>query len=170
MQAKRVEARCLALFGQVAESLSGDREAVAQRLGWAARLHEIGLSIAHNGYHKHGAYILQNADMPGFSKREQAALALLVRAQRGSLAKVPELLANPAEWPLVMILRLAVLFHRSRGRVVLPAVCFEWGATGGRLLVERQWLARNPLSEAALADEAKEWKGLGVSFKVATAK
>ncbi|WP_235087169.1 hypothetical protein [Chromobacterium sp. Beijing] len=49
-----------------------------KRLLWAAKLHEIGLTISHTAYHKHSSYILQHADMPGFSKREQATLAAIV--------------------------------------------------------------------------------------------
>jgi len=59
-------------------------------LDWAARLHEIGLSVSHSGYHRHSGYILENADMPGFSRTEQARLALLARAQRGALVKLPD--------------------------------------------------------------------------------
>jgi exopolyphosphatase / guanosine-5'-triphosphate,3'-diphosphate pyrophosphatase len=165
-----VETLSAALFKQIADQLPGDLEALAQRLNWVARLHEIGLSIAHSGYHKHSAYILQNADMPGFSKREQTALALLVRCQRGSLWKVPELAAFPAEWPLVMVLRLAVLFHRSRSRVILPEMNFEWSGNTGKLLLDAQWLERNPLTETALESEAKEWKGVGGGFKVTSSK
>ena len=65
-----------------------------QRLSWAARLHEIGLSIAHSGFHKHTAYIVENADMPGFSKKEQFQLSRLVLAQRGSLNKVMQYLSD----------------------------------------------------------------------------
>ena len=170
VQAARVEALSMKLFDQVSPSLQGDRELLKQRLAWAARLHEIGHSIAHNGYHKHSAYILQNADMPGFSKREQVPLALLARAQRGSLSKVTELAARPDDWPLVAILRLAVLFHRSRTTEALPPLGLEWSGAAGRLLIDRQWLDQNPLTEAALESEAKEWKGVGANFKVVATK
>jgi len=35
-------------------------------LKWAARLHEIGLDVSHSGYHRNGAYLLENADMRDF--------------------------------------------------------------------------------------------------------
>ena len=60
---------------------------VAPFLDWAARLHEIGMSIAQGAYHKHSAYILANADMPGFSRQEQGYLSNLVLAQRGKLSE-----------------------------------------------------------------------------------
>jgi hypothetical protein len=42
-------------------------DAAFQQLQRAALLHETGFSVSHTGFHKHGAYILRNADMPGFS-------------------------------------------------------------------------------------------------------
>ena len=51
-------------------------------LDWAARLHEIGLVVSHGSFHKHGAYLLANADMPGFTRQQQAILASLVRVHR----------------------------------------------------------------------------------------
>src|SRR5690606_4512448 len=69
-QAGRVHATALALFDQVAADWSlGDDDRLM--LGWAARLHEIGLTIAHSQHHVHGAYILAHSDIPGFSVQEQ---------------------------------------------------------------------------------------------------
>ena len=56
-----------------------------QALAWASRLHEIGLDVAHSGYHRHGAYLLENADMPGFAREEQLLLARLVGGHRRKL-------------------------------------------------------------------------------------
>jgi len=79
-QAQHVEHLCTGLLRQLAGEQPLDPDVVLQRLSWAARLHEIGLSIAHSGFHKHSAYIIEHADMPGFSKKEQAELARLVLA------------------------------------------------------------------------------------------
>ena len=84
---KRVALNLLAASG-------GSDENDVRFLDWAARLHEIGLSVSHGGYHRHSGYILENADMPGFSRTEQARLALLARAQRGALVKLPEFAAG----------------------------------------------------------------------------
>nr|WP_230370535.1 hypothetical protein [Paludibacterium denitrificans] len=80
----------MGLAEQLYRMVSGDEfdANMLKRLGWAARLHEIGLTIAHTAYHKHSAYILQNADMPGFSKREQATLAAIVLGHRGDMGKM----------------------------------------------------------------------------------
>ncbi|MDH5343142.1 MAG: exopolyphosphatase, partial [Betaproteobacteria bacterium] len=72
-QARRVAACAAALYEKLAGNTADDD--VLQCLGWAARLHEIGIPVAYSGYHKHSAYILSNADMPGFSREEQERLA-----------------------------------------------------------------------------------------------
>ena len=72
-----------------------------KRIEWAAKLHEIGLSIAHSSYHKHSAYIVEQADMPGFSRREQKHLAFLVVSHKGSLSKLLNWDIGEIDWPAV---------------------------------------------------------------------
>ena len=141
-------------------------EAALHILNWAASLHEIGISVAHSGYHKHTAYITANADMPGFSKKEQARLSLLTLAQRGSLNKLQGQLKNAADYVLAMSLRLAVLFYRNRSDSGLPALHGRFSGTKFHLSIDPDWLAQNPLTETALQDEVKQWKALGVSLQV----
>lgn len=136
-------------------------------LNWAARLHEIGISVAHSGYHKHTAYILANADMPGFSKKEQTRLSLLALAQRGSLGKLQGQL-NAADYILAMSLRLAVLFYRSRSDSILPFLRGRCSGSKFHLSVDAQWLEQNPLTEAALQEEVKQWKTLGLGLHIST--
>src|SRR6185437_5910523 len=95
-------------------------------LKWAARLHEIGLDVSHSGYHHHGAYLLENADMPGFPREEQRLLARLVGGHRRKLSLVGlDELIPP--WDrnaphLIVLLRLAVLLHRGRSPAALPSI------------------------------------------------
>ena len=107
-------------------------------------LHEIGISVAHSGYHKHTAYILANADMPGFSKKEQARLSLLTLAQRGNLGKLQGQLKNAEDYMLAMSLRLAVLFYRNRSDIDLPALHGRFSGTKFHLAIDPDWLAQNP--------------------------
>ena len=93
---------------------AGAGKATSSFLGWAAKLHEIGISVAHNGYHKHGAYILTFADMPGFSRRTRARLALLVFGHRGKLKKITTPSRRRSELETGDAIRLAALFHCSR--------------------------------------------------------
>ena len=91
-------------------------------IGWAAKLHEIGISVAYSGYHKHSAYILEKADMPGFSRDEQTQLALLALAHRRSLKKIAARIEGAVDWRAVLALRLAALFYRGRADLPLPAL------------------------------------------------
>ncbi len=147
------------LEGQISEEQSS-------LLAWAAKLHEIGISVAHSGYHKHTAYILANADMPGFSKKEQNRLSLLALAHRGGMEKLRGMMNTPEEFAQVMALRLASLIYRNRGDVELPALQGRFSNTKFHLVLAPGWLTQNPLTETALLEEIKQWKGLGVSMQV----
>lgn len=166
-QAGRVEQTALAVLAQTLPDAVGEAaESDQQFLRWAAKLHEIGITIAHNGYHKHGAYILTFADMPGFSKKDQARLAMLILGHRGKLEKVAALPAGDINWKLMFALRLAVLFHRSRDDLELPQFRVQGSERGAVIELPAEWVAGNPLSAAALADEASAWKSLGAEFRV----
>lgn len=171
MQRYRIDARQAEHVARLAQLLAqqflGDEagEADLHMLGWTARLHEIGISVAHSGYHKHTAYILANADMPGFSKKEQARLSLLALAQRGNLDKLQGQLKNAVDGVLAMSLRLAVLFCRNRGNIETPALRGHFSGTKFHLSMNAGWLARNPLTETALQEEVRQWETLGVNFQ-----
>jgi len=165
-QAGRVEQAALKLL---AASGGGDENDL-RFLGWAARLHEIGLMVSHGGYHRHSGYILENADMPGFSRTEQARLALLARAQRGALAKLPEF-AAAATVPdrdrlLVWLLRQAVILCRSRAEPHLPDVQVAFNGKRIRLTLPAGWLERRPLTRRALDEEAGHWESLGIKYSI----
>jgi len=158
-QVERVEAVALSALTQL--SGGAPEEGDIQYLSWACRLHEIGISVAHNAYHKHGAYILTYADMPGFSKKDQARLALLVLGHRGKLEKLAEVPAADGIWRLIFCLRLAVALHRTRDDRQLPAWRVSATERGFALVLPGKWLAKNPWTAAALAEEALIWKQIG---------
>lgn len=164
-QAKRVAAVAEEIHAQVA---SDSVETDTLFLNWAAALHEIGVSIAHAGYHKHSAYILAQADMPGFSRDEQARLARLVLAHRGKLAKeeLTNLPLDEAESRLVFALRAASLFCRSRIDAHLPRIRASVTEPGFRLGLPTGWLDEHPMTQAALDEEIDEWSQLGVKLEV----
>jgi exopolyphosphatase/guanosine-5'-triphosphate,3'-diphosphate pyrophosphatase len=140
-------------------------------LDWAARLHEIGLMVSHGGYHRHSGYILVNADMPGFSRSDQARLALLTRAQRGALIKLPEFAADAAisdnDRLLVWLLRQAVILCRNRADPSLPDVKVEANGKRFRLTLPEGWLDRRPLTQRALEEEAVHWHAVGIKYPFA---
>jgi exopolyphosphatase/guanosine-5'-triphosphate,3'-diphosphate pyrophosphatase len=148
--------RCLGMVG-AAWNLTDPHP--ARLLGWAAQLHEIGLDVAHAQYHKHGAYILEHADLAGFSRQEQHQLALLVRVHRRKFALTEfATLTDDTRQSLTrqaVLLRLVVALHRSRAALRLPR--FTLHAAGNTLTIDFPpgWLERHPLTGADLAQEAQ---------------
>jgi len=164
-QARRVGALALELHRQ----FRGDRkvdEHAQQFIAWAAKLHEIGISVAYSGYNRHSAYIIQNADMPGFSRMEQQELSLLVLAHRRSLRKIHGQLENKVDWDSVMALRLAALIHRSRGDIAPPEIRARIKGQNYRLKLDHAWLESNPLTVAALREEIQEWASIGFGLEI----
>ncbi|PPD04475.1 MAG: exopolyphosphatase [Methylobacter sp.] len=140
-----------------------------QFLSWAADLHEIGHDIAHSQYHKHGAYIIKNADLAGFSRQDQSVLSCIVRSHRRKFnpSKFAEL---PPPWDidaqyLTIILRLAVLLHRSRDEQTLPQCNLTLAKTKILLQFPDPWLAKHPLSRADLQQEADYLGAAGFKFE-----
>lgn len=167
-QAERVQRAALQLFDQLA--LNGDPEHadLQQALGWAADMHEIGLSIAHADYHRHSAYILEHADMPGFSRDDQSLLALLALGHQGRLAKLLDLAPSRGEWLTLLCLRLAVLLSRRReNHDQLP---LEIQAENSHIVIntDKAWLSAHPLSEYSLQREHQEWASVGFDMTLRT--
>lgn len=165
-QAARVAATARGFLLQLLPEAAAEEQADAQVLDWAARLHEIGISVAHSSYHKHSAYILANADMPGFSRMDQARLSRIVLAHRGKLERVQEIMPDSTDWLLIFSLRLAALLHRARGDAPLPAIGVKRNGRGFVVAVDPHWLAASPLTAAALEEEGRQWAGLGMDFRI----
>jgi len=131
----------------------------AELLHWASSLHELGLAVSLSGYQKHGAYLLDHADLPGFSFEEQDLMSVLVRCHRKKISK--KLFSNLPEknqqtaLRLVVLLRLATLLHRSRKEetaVIEETLANENGLT---LQFAKNELIRHPLQLASLEQEAQ---------------
>ncbi len=157
VQARRVADTARRMLLQAQHGWGVNDTEAAQFLDWAAQLHEIGLMIAFNRYHKHGAYILANTDLAGFSWQDQQLVALLVRAHRRSFP-ASEFAALPGRWQvtgqrLAAILRLAVILHRNRDTKPLPDVQLGASRKGLRLEFPQDWLAQHPLTQADLYAE-----------------
>ncbi len=165
-QGERVAVTARALLEQVKVDWGLEDEELGYHLEWAARLHEIGLVIAHSGYHKHGAYILEYSDLPGFSSPEQRLLAALVRGHRRKFPG-PVFDELPGEVSLVarrlsLLLRLAVLLHRSRSRLPLPEVSIMVEGPRIELGFPPGWLDGHPLTRADLEADAEYLKAAGM--------
>jgi exopolyphosphatase/guanosine-5'-triphosphate,3'-diphosphate pyrophosphatase len=169
-QAARVEATAASLLEQVARAWQLTDQRLKQLLVWAARLHEVGLDIAHARYHHHGGYLIENSDLPGFVRLEQQLVACLVTLHRRKLDD-PYLDGLPGSWrapmlKLVVLLRLATLLHRSRSPSDLPAIALTTGKDSLELKFPQGWLDANPLTAADLEQEI-EWlkaRGFGLAL------
>lgn len=165
-----VEATALKLLdGVLDEDWKLDRKESRQLLSWAARLHECGLAVAHAGYHKHSEYLVRHADLPGFSQTDQRLLAVLVRLHRGkfSLAATEDL---PEDWVepiqrLAVLLRIAVLLHRSRVERARPRMELKAGKRSLDLAFPKGWLEEHPLTAADLELEADYLKSVDFKLK-----
>ncbi|MDO8789821.1 MAG: exopolyphosphatase [Sulfuritalea sp.] len=165
-QASRVAHTALDLFNQIVPGSGETEHPDAQFLVWAARLHEVGISVAHSSYHKHSAYIIGNADMPGFSRRDQARLSRLVLAHRGKLERAQPLRGEAPEWTLILCLRTAVVLHRSRDDQPLPPISAGLTRHGFQLRLGDCGLEALPLTAATLEDEAQQWAGIGSELRI----
>ncbi|SDY52516.1 exopolyphosphatase [Nitrosomonas sp. Nm58] len=165
-QAARIESLALVLGKQLLANYPDEEiaEDALRLLSWAAHLHEVGISVAHSGYHKHSAYILGNADIPGFSKMEQMHLSQLVLVHQGSLTKVSEFLTNPINLAQSIALRLATIFYRSRTSIELPSMKIQADNGAYELFISQTWLERNPLTETLLRAEIDAWAALKIHF------
>jgi exopolyphosphatase / guanosine-5'-triphosphate,3'-diphosphate pyrophosphatase len=166
-QAQRVEGTVLRLLAQVTDAWSLPALRSNELCSRAARLHEIGLDVAHSHYHKHGEYLVANGDMPGFSRHEQRLLSMLVRAHRRkfpvglwrALSADDRIVEN-----LAVLLRLAALLHRPRTEV--PSVSVVGGRRSLELRFAPGWLEAHPLTHADLLEEAELLRAGGFELKL----
>ena len=169
-QAERVEATVLAFLRQVRETWGLEAPLAELVLRWAARLHEVGLDISHSQYHRHGAYLLRYADLPGFPREEQHLLAVIVGSHRRKLhLETIEELIPPwhlkAEF-LAVLLRLAVLLHRGRSPGALPDIDLHAKGRTLEVVFPKGWLAEHPLTAADLDQEIEYLQAAGFRIKV----
>jgi len=166
-QARRVGRLALALLSQVEGQLDTEPEQARNLLRWAVDLHEIGLSIAHSAHHKHGAYLVANSDMPGFSRQEQGLLSLLVLNHRRKLKAPPTSYGTVPDWKLIAILRLACLFQRRRDAASVPRrMTLRCNGQRLRLQLPAGWLDRHPLTREDLLQEKSLLAAVGLDLVV----
>jgi exopolyphosphatase/guanosine-5'-triphosphate,3'-diphosphate pyrophosphatase len=172
IQAGRVEETAVGFLQQVRKSWGLEDPLAELSLRWAARLHEIGLDVAHSGYHRHGAYLLENADMPGFAREEQLLLARLVGAHRRKLVLdgVEDLIPpwDSLTLFLILVLRLAVLLHRDRSGAPLPAIELTPRPRTLELHFKLRSLRDHPLTSADLQQEVEYLKDQGLRLRIFT--
>ena len=152
---------------------SGLEDNYYKLMQWAAGLYEVGLSISHNDYHKHGAYILANADLAGFSKPEQSILSDLVRSHRGSVLKACDSIKEKRKLRMrfiimILSLRLAVIFNRNRKNLPDNAIISInlVSKSGVNMTLCGSWLQQNPLTLYSLNEEIEQWEKLNIKINL----
>ncbi len=166
VHARQVADTACAFLRQLDPSTAEAENMDRRFLEWSAMLHEVGVSVAHSSYHKHSAYILGNADMPGFSRMDQGRLARMVLAHRGKLSRVGGLDPESQEWRLILCLRLSAVVHRARDARGIPPLRMKREGRGHVVVADGEWLRNLPLTAAALDEEERHWQAIGLPMKV----
>lgn len=152
------------LIGQTAE----DTARHLRKLHWACQLHEVGMRIAHSDYHKHGAYILDNTDLPGFTIDELHRLSQLVLGHRGKLRKLEAELRDPQFVQQLLALRLSVILCHARRDPDISALqihCDELSQSV-TLQLGQSWAEQWPQSAHLLREEALSWQKTGWNLQM----
>ncbi len=171
-QGQRIEQTVINFFEQVCDDWALDCQKSRSLLLWASKVHEIGRDIAHTGFHKHSAYIIENTDLAGFSQQEQRRLATLVNVHRGKFdASSFEHLQKAGRkliLKLALLFRLSVILHRSRSQASLPELQIKVAKKSLVIHVPSNWLDEHPLTLKDLELESEVVANLGYSLSIAT--
>jgi exopolyphosphatase/guanosine-5'-triphosphate,3'-diphosphate pyrophosphatase len=168
-QAARVESKALEALEIVAEDWQLQDDWHRELLSWGAKVHEVGLGIAHYQYHKHGAYLVEHSDLSGFSRQDQQMLALLIRGHRRNIPKdkFAEFRSEGIKLiRLCVLLRFAILFHHIRGTQEMPKVQLKAAGQCLEIQFPEGWLEHNPLTQADFTQEAEWLKRVGIELSV----
>lgn len=169
VHAARINQSVQYMLQQVSLFKAEETETITQFMDWAATLHEIGQDIAHHHYHKHSAYIIENADLAGFSSQDQMVIATIVRAHRRKfeLKHFEKLSAPWHKYAPIMciILRIAVILHRNRLNIEHPDFKLVISKALIELKFPSEWLAQAPLTHADLKMEANYLKEADFKLK-----
>ena len=166
-QAHRVKVCALSMLQQIEKDWKLPKSAKNWLL-WAAELHEIGLSITHHQFQKHGAYLVQHSDMAGFTRQGQELLAVLLKGHRrkfplSGIENLNPLVRQQARY-LCVLLRLAAVLNHSRGAVELPDIECQGKNAAITLIFPQGWFKQNPLAYDDLTVEANYLNAAGLQL------
>jgi exopolyphosphatase/guanosine-5'-triphosphate,3'-diphosphate pyrophosphatase len=160
-RAAKASSNALVFYRQLAD----DNGAIGKLLGWAGKIHEVGMAVSHTGFHKHGAYLALHADLPGFTSQEQHILSILLLAQKGNLRKVQDALAEPEIAKAILALRLGTIFMHARIDPAIETTRLRL-RTRIELEISSQLLANHPTLSYWLSKEQSAWEEMGASFQL----
>ena len=168
-QSNRVRTVVTSLIDQVGPTWGLEDERSRQLLGWAADLHEVGLSLSYTGYHKHSAYVVAHSDMAGFSTTTQSILAAIIRAHRRRMKESLFEELGPDQDStirLAVLFRLAVALCRSRADEEVPTVAAKIRKGRLTLTVAEDWAQAHPMAIVDLERHAEAVRKVGVAVEV----
>jgi exopolyphosphatase/guanosine-5'-triphosphate,3'-diphosphate pyrophosphatase len=168
-QAERVSRTAQGLLTAAVDKLAVDeRPRYLRKLHWAAQLHEIGMHISHSDYHKHGAYILDNTDLPGFTMNELHRLSQLVLGHRGKLRKLESELVEPMFVQQLMALRLAVILCHARRDPDTASIQLQCDVPRqiGKVTIASAWAEQWPQSAHLMREECIAWQKTGWDLQI----
>lgn len=160
-RAIRVANTAATLFQQ----LKPESDVYARYLYWSSLLHEIGLTVSHTGFHKHSAYMVENADLPGFTTREQSFMSMLILAQKGNLKKIGDALQDADFAKAVLALRLATMLMHSRIDADVSHLRVKMKHRID-LEIDNAWLSEHRTLSYWLDKERGAWNEIGIEFNV----
>ncbi|HWU97753.1 MAG TPA: Ppx/GppA phosphatase family protein [Oxalicibacterium sp.] len=137
----------------------------ARLLYWSGLLHEIGQAVSHSGYHKHGAYMIENADLSGFTTREQRLLGYLVLAHKGNLRKVEPVLGDDDFIKAILALRLAVIFMHARVNADTADMRLKMKSRI-ELELRNDWISDHPTLSYWMEKERGAWSEVDIEFSI----
>jgi exopolyphosphatase / guanosine-5'-triphosphate,3'-diphosphate pyrophosphatase len=162
-QASRIERTAQKFFDQLTQrhQLSddihaNDIEQVRTLLSWAAQVHEVGLVIGHDHYHKHSAYIVEHAEIAGFSQTEQDHLGLLLLSHRGKLGKIVDKMPSAILWRAIIAFRASAIVHRRRDDRD-PPIKIELKDQRLKVSIAQSWLDQHALTDHLFETECNDW-------------
>ena len=169
-QANRVQNLAIRFLDQVKDDWDLQENLNYKLLYWSARLHEVGISVSYDQYHLHSAYIIEHSNMDGFSRQIQKVLALLVRCHRLKI-EIDAIARLPDEWVervtrLIILLRLAVAFYRSRSDVDLFGILIKVSNRQVIVSFPKGWGRAHPLTVFDLENEKLVFESMGYGLEV----
>ena len=169
---QRVYVQAQALYQQLAPTWLLTNNNDRQLLAASCLLYEIGLLLEYKQHQRHGAYILSQADLPGFDQADRQLLVALVRNYKGDIEKnlLSEQAATSTQnaYYLLAILRLAVILCRRRSDDVLP--CYHISSKNNvlHLSLPKAWLQQHPLICDELKQEQQHLQIIALSLEITT--
>ncbi|MCL1886829.1 MAG: Ppx/GppA family phosphatase [Betaproteobacteria bacterium] len=165
-QADKKRASCVADCASILyEKMSPDSGVYKKQLYWGALMHEVGMFVSPTNYHKHGAYLVENADLAGFTAREQKQMGRLILAQKGNLRKLNGIFDNPDAVKAILAIRLAVMFMHSRVNMEMDEIHFRI-RKGIEVTLPRKWLKQYQTLSYWLGRERNWWEEIGIPLLV----